>query len=208
MTPENRLQDLATGILPLGVAFGACRIGEGADLWPEEMMATLSMVPARRAEFAAGRRAARRAMTVAGLPLAPIPMDADRAPAWPDGVVGSISHCDDLAVAICADARWRGLGIDLERDGPCDPDLAETVLTPAEAGLPARLAFCLKEAAYKAQYRVTRQIFGFDQLRLEVRPDGFVARFTADLGPFAAGEGIEGRYCRADGLILAVAALR
>jgi len=220
MSRADRLRDMVAGLVGAGLGqdwgqdwgtrlgTGVCEIGETADLWPVELLATLPMVPARLAEFAAGRRAARRAMAAAGLSPAPVPMGPDRAPDWPDGVTGSISHSGALAVAVCGGRDWHGLGIDLELDGPQDPDLAATVLTCAEAGLCARLVFCLKEAAYKAQYPVSKQIFGFDQLQVTLQSDRFVARFAAAVHPFPQGFEIHGRFCRADGLILAVAGLR
>ena len=49
-------------------------------------------VPQRRREFFAGRLAAHRAMEALGHLPEPVPMGQDRAPVWPQGLVGSISH--------------------------------------------------------------------------------------------------------------------
>jgi 4'-phosphopantetheinyl transferase EntD len=48
-------------------------------------------------------------MDALGLPERPIPMGRDRAPVWPEGVVGSISHSDAFCLAAVArsDRVWR-----------------------------------------------------------------------------------------------------
>ena len=81
-------------VLPPGVAVAVEDPAASAEgMFDAEARAVARAVPARRAEFAAGRRAAHRAMERLGVPAAPVAMGSDRAPVWPPGVIGSISHC-------------------------------------------------------------------------------------------------------------------
>ena len=128
-----------------------------------ELPATvLRSVPQRQLEFIAGRVAARAALRAAGLAAPPtIAMGADRAPAWPAGYVGSITHSAGSAWAVAArDTLLRGVGIDLERvvEAPLMRDIGDQVMTRDDALLavphwPATrifsLVFSAKESAYK-----------------------------------------------------------
>ena len=156
-------------------------------------------VAKRQKEFAAGRAAARRAM---GRDL-PIPQGADRAPVWPEGWRGSIAHADDLCIAVMtrADAC---IGCDVERHDAVHEDLAATICAEREMqDLPrgdlrraATLIFCAKEAAFKAQYPLSGALLGFDAFEVTADSAGgtFVARFTRDVSPFAAGHALSGRF--------------
>jgi enterobactin synthetase component D len=71
----------------------------------------------RRAEYVAGRHCAARAVG-AILPTftGDIFPGPDRAPSWPAGVVGAITHAHGFASAAAATtSRVRGVGIDAER---------------------------------------------------------------------------------------------
>lgn len=173
-------------------------------------------VPQRAREFAAGRRAARDAARQAGLALNRLPMGEDRAPVWPAGITGSISHSDRLCLALVGPSASGTLGLDLEPDAPLAPALWDTVLRPAEiaalpegheAGRTALAIFAAKEAAYKAQYPLTRRLFGFHDLEITLSPGRFRATFTAPHPPFAPGDTIEGQWGRAAGHVLALAAI-
>lgn len=75
--------------------------------------------PARAREFLAGRVAAQRALAALGAQDCRVARLA-KAPVWPAGFVGSISHCDGLAVAICARSQhYLALGIDIQT--PIEP---------------------------------------------------------------------------------------
>ncbi len=171
-------------------------------------------VPARLREYSAGRHAARAAMADLGAPPTPLPMGEDRAPLWPAGVTGSITHCRTACLAAVRRGPG-GIGLDLEEATPLPPDLWDTVLLPPEAdwaraqpdpGLAAKLVFSAKEAAYKAQYAESRALFGFDRLALTVTDTAFTARFTAATPPFAEGHILAGRWALAEGLILTAVA--
>lgn len=150
------------------------------DLWPEEEVFVTRAIPKRRFEFAAGRRAARRALAELGLPPAPIAQAPDRTPAWPEGVTGSITHCDTLcSAALTPRTHHRGLGLDIEPATPLAADLEAVVTTPSERRALKTLSaaqrlhiakqiFCAKEALYKAQYPLTGLRLEFQDVELDL----------------------------------------
>jgi len=197
--------------LPQGVALGVA--GDG-PLWPGETLP--GAVPQRLTEFAQGRSAARAAMQSLGHPAQAIPIGPDRAPQWPDGLTGSISHCKGACFAIVgARAVWAGLGLDIEPRIPVSPDLWPTILRPeeiaalpaADAGRVALLIFTAKEAVYKAQYALTATLFDFQTLAVSLEGHHFTATFAAPVGPFAKGHRIPGRSLHAGGFAAAFCAI-
>ena len=211
METVARIDTLGCVDLPdgLGWAMAQPQPDTGA-LFPEERAAMARAVPTRVAEFTGGRVAARAALARIGLPPVAIPVGDDRAPAWPEGVVGSISHGGGVCVAVVGRAAaWRGLGVDLEPDAPLPPDLVAEIaveaelaaLAPMGQGHAATRVFSAKEAAYKAQYPETRAVFGFDAMRADL-PTG-VMRMVQDTGPGLGAE-LPIRQQVFDGMILSL----
>ncbi|MEO1537845.1 MAG: 4'-phosphopantetheinyl transferase [Pseudomonadota bacterium] len=173
----------------VGVGKSACSGTEG--LFPEERPAILRAVPKRRAEFAAGRRAARAALAEIGEPAVALPVGNHRAPIWPPGICGSISH--DQGVAFAAVTRIGSLGIDLTEAAPLPGETRRAILPHAsETGLDPlseRVGFSAKESLFKAIFPFVGRYFGFSAAR--VAPDlssgTFRIELTETLGPFAAG---------------------
>lgn len=208
------LVQMVGGLFPDGVGAGAVAIGTAPDPLPAEIVAVSRAIDGRQQEFAAGRAAARAAMMAAGLTPAPIPMAEDRAPVWPAGTTGSISHAAEVALAVAASTRVAsGLGLDIEPDAPLPHDVLSDICDGDEcgwiAGRPqplrwARLIFAAKEAAFKCQYPASRALFGFDVLQVRVEPGsgGLSARFTKTVAPFAEGHLLTGRFAFTAGLIL------
>ena len=212
---QLRLDAAARALLPEG--FGVSVLDPRAfytGLAPGEEAALAGAVPGRAREFTAGRVAARRAMRAIGLGDHPVPAGVDRAPIWPEGVVGSISHCAEHCVAaVASTGAWASVGLDIEPDAPLDEALWESVLRPEEiawlVGRPterrgrfARLIFSAKEAAYKCQYPLTRTLLDFDELAITVEPGAFLATFQRPVAPFAAGAILAGRWTAAEGALL------
>src|SRR5258705_5922147 len=120
------------------------------------------MGPARRREFAAGRACARRAIAELGVPGGPVLRGLRRAPSFPHGVVGSITHTNGFCAAAVARAdAFAGVGLDAERDEALSERAAARICGRGElAGLralPGRPAerwaavvFSAKETLYKA----------------------------------------------------------
>ncbi|MEB8386041.1 4'-phosphopantetheinyl transferase superfamily protein [Rhodobacteraceae bacterium KMM 6894] len=222
MTPLNPLGAHATlaealrALFPADVAVVVTdpTAPHGAPL-PDELPAIARAGPKRRIEFAAGRAAIRQAMQALDAAPCAVPAGPDRAPIWPEGIVGSLSHCDTACVAALGRTpRLRAIGIDIEADIGLSPDLIPTICSLAERAwlstqpedqraLLAKLIFCAKECAYKCQYPVTQVLFDFDTL--EITPDldtgQFEATFTREIGCFAAGTCLSGRFAVTGGVI-------
>jgi 4'-phosphopantetheinyl transferase EntD len=207
MPDASAFAERLRSILPDGASLGAANpahlhpLAKGEDL--------PGAIPLRLAEYSAGRAAARIALRRADQP---IPMGADRAPVWPEGIVGSITHCAGLCLAVVAkDTNFQGLGLDVEPAVPIAADLWETILHPldqAKDGLVVLHHFVAKEAVYKAQYALSKQVFGFDVLRMHFAGDHFEAEFCADIGSFAKGTRLQGDLISAGGFLGAFVALR
>lgn len=150
------------------------RLGRGASELSE------SLVPKRRAEFVAGRHAAKLALAHFGCSSA-VGRGASGAPKWPPGFCGSISHGADLALAaVTPDWMYRGLGIDVERvvSSELADELARYVRRPEEdavlsralpalsAGQRLSLIFSAKESLFKAVHPLSGEFFGFAQARV------------------------------------------
>lgn len=199
------LARVARGLLPPGCGLGVADPRADHPAFPGEQV---QGVPKRLAEFRAGRFAARAALAELGLPPRALPAGPDRAPIWPLGVQGSITHSDALCLAVVG--RVPGIGVDLEPDSPLDPTLRDLVLRPEEQGASdaeAKLIFSAKEAAYKAQYPITRRLFDFHTLEITLTPGGFAARFALPVAPLPAGAEIRGRWARVAGHVLTLARL-
>jgi len=103
------------------------------DLFEIEERCILNAVRKRRDEFAAGRGAARRALSMLDIPSMPIPRADDRRPIWPGGIVGSISHAENVAAAIVGRAEdIDGVGLDIEAAAPLKKELLRHILTAEE----------------------------------------------------------------------------
>lgn len=214
MTPLARLMAEIKTWLPPDIALGGAEIVTGDDhgLFPEELDALARAVPRRRAEFAAGRRAARAAMGELGLAEDAIPMAPSRAPVWPQGVVGTITHAEGVALALVARGHgYHGLGLDIEPATPLPSDLAEVVLTPAEqldAGksadpaLWAKRVFSAKEAAYKCQYARTGKLLEFSAVEISIEVARLQARFTLDCPPYRKGQSLTGWTFMSEGFVI------
>jgi 4'-phosphopantetheinyl transferase EntD len=156
-------------------------------LLPAERAQVANAVDKRRREFALGRSCARRALAALGVAPAVIVNDAGRAPVWPAGVIGSITHTHDYCCAVVARAGgWASLGLDAELLRPLEPGVCERIVLPAEAQQLATLepaiawpcvVFSIKEAIYKASFPLDRRWLDF--LDVEVRLDPARGAFAA-----------------------------
>ena len=96
-------------------------------------------------------------------------------------------------------ADWAAIGLDAEPLRPIDAALWPTLLAEGERvkdGMQALSLFVAKEAAYKAQYTLTRQLFGFQTLCIHWQGDSFLAEFTEVVAPFAQGHRLSGQMVR------------
>ncbi|GGJ83477.1 4'-phosphopantetheinyl transferase [Pilimelia anulata] len=209
---------LLAAVLPPDVRHAETR----ADLteptaWPAEEAQLARAVAGRQREYRTVRACARRALADLGEPPVPLPRGEGGAPAWPAGVVGSMTHCAGFrGAAVARAAAYAAVGLDAEPAAPLPDGVADVIALPGElAGAPVtahadRLLFCAKEAVYKAWYPLARRWLGFEEARVALAADG---TFTAALlveGPAYRGEplrGFTGRWAAADGLLVAAIAL-
>lgn len=138
-------------------------------------------VPKRQAEFLAGRRCALRALRELGCNVGDLPIGPDRAPVWPSGFLGSITHAGTIAAAVAVPTgSRRGIGIDIEcvAAGSALDALETTVIVEAELGLVDALAqsvgraealtlvFSAKESFFKAAAKAVGRIFDFQAIHI------------------------------------------
>lgn len=154
------------------------------SLHPAEREVVANAVESRRREFATGRRLARVLLRELGFADAPLLPDAQRAPQWPSGAIGSISHSDGwCSVAVAPATEIVALGIDVESTLELEERLWDQVLgpderrplirlPPARARRVAMQVFCAKEALFKAQHPLTKSWLGFEGAAIELAADG------------------------------------
>jgi len=188
-----------------------------ADLFPEEEALIVNAVPKRQAEFSSVRACARDAMRRLGVePVAILP-GPKREPLWPEGVVGSLTHCAGYrAAALALSTDFRTIGIDAEPHAPAPEGVLGAIALPSEIdrmpGLAAedpkicwdRLLFSAKESTYKAWFPVTRRWLGFEDADITLAADGtFHSRILLPDTPVA---GFDGRWLvQGDVLVTAIA---
>jgi 4'-phosphopantetheinyl transferase EntD len=145
----------------------------------------------RYQEFATGRAYAKQALTQLGIGDCDLPAGVDRAPVWPTGVTGCISHFRYgttalVAAAVCRSEDTAAVGIDVDLVQSVDPVMWDTILTTRELDevltLPVPLRsgevasrWCAKESV--AKVRKCR----FDPLRIEIKHDDASGDFIANI---------------------------
>jgi 4'-phosphopantetheinyl transferase EntD len=179
-------------------------------LFAQERAFIAKAVDKRRAEFGSARLCAREALAQLGAAPVPLVPGADRAPVWPAGVAGSITHTQGYCgVVVASTEHHASLGLDAEQDRPLAPELIAMICTPAEraqsVARDAILYFAAKEAFYKCQYPLTRQFLDFQdvELALDAQRGEFRARVLRPLPQRPAWlDALHGKILRRDGLVL------
>ncbi|HVH81793.1 MAG TPA: 4'-phosphopantetheinyl transferase superfamily protein [Stellaceae bacterium] len=208
-------------LLPAAVSVVACRGDDpNAVLLAEERPLVEGAVAARLAEFATARHCARVALRRLGVPDGPILRGPKREPIWPEGIVGSLTHCAGFrAAAVARAAEVVTIGIDGEPYEAIPERVRRRVLCEEErawiASAPAsthwdRLIFSAKESIYKAWFPLARRFLDFDEAIVTIDPaiGVFQARLLVAPPPRLPVE-LNGRYLIEDGLVLtAVAVMR
>jgi len=158
--------------LPPGCA-GARVMGDPAAWsdafdWPTELT---DAAATRRSDFLMGRLAAVEALRRLGVD-ASVGRSSDGAPAWPEGVAGSLTHHSGVAAAVVG-RGMAGLGIDIcpRLDGDrlravVRQCLAETERERWASAEEATLAFAAKESIYKAAYPRAQRFIGFAEAEI------------------------------------------
>lgn len=150
-------------------------------------------VPKRRAEFLAGRHLACQVLAALGHDGVIVARGDDRAPIWPPGVAGALSHNSDTA--LCAVHHEPGLGgVGLDVETLLAPERAEALWEGIVGGAEyawlceqpmafnalLTLVFSAKESLFKALYPQVRRYFDFHAARL-VALDCAGQRFELEL---------------------------
>ena len=183
-----------------------------AGLRKAEQEEVASAAQTRIEQFTAGRVCSRTALGRLGVATTtPVLRGEDRAPIWPPGFVGTISHTDTWCAAAVARAEdVRSIGIDLEPATPLKESLWRRVCTPKERdwlhqlpapGLTGKILFSAKESVYKCQYPITSKFLGFHAVEVELGEESFRAVFQQEAGEFKPGDVMTGRYLVEDGLV-------
>lgn len=139
----------------------------------------VNAVTKRRAEFLAGRYCAAKVLHQMNISNTFIGTGKHRNPLWPENIKGSISHCDNYAIAISTDRRdLTGVGIDIESkitEDTCE-NIQSQILSYKEIDvisdkaykktLAFAIAFSMKESFFKASYPTIEKYFDFDAVTI------------------------------------------
>ncbi|MGV9913875.1 4'-phosphopantetheinyl transferase family protein [Streptomyces tendae] len=209
-------------------AFGHDDAGH-LPLYPEEEELVARAVAKRRREFTVVRSCARRAMEKLGVPAQPVLTGERGAPRWPDGLTGSMTHCDGYcAAALVRLTDLASLGIDAEPDGPLPDGVLKTIALPTETARLRRLdearpdvhwdrlLFSAKESVYKAWFPLTGKWLDFAEADIEITVDpvdprrGTLHAALLVPGPTVAGRRLshfDGRWTAREGLVTTAVAV-
>lgn len=163
-------------LAPAGLLSGCRRIepGDESHLLPAESASIASREGKARAATGAGRHIAHGLLRCLECTSLAVPRGRHGEPLWPAGIVGSIAHDDEFAVAVAATAGMLGsVGVDIEPALPLPDDLLSVVITPGDRfgstdpRLGARILFTLKEAVYKAAFPLDGQVLGFEDIAVD-----------------------------------------
>jgi 4'-phosphopantetheinyl transferase EntD len=152
---------------------------------PDEEPLIARSVAKRRNEFITVRHCARLALGELGFPPVPILKGDKGEPCWPDGVVGSLTHCMGYRGAVVGRGPTvRSVGVDAEPHDVLPDGVLDAISLEAErremeamATLSAgvhwdRILFCAKEATYKAWFPLTKRWLGFEDAHITFGVDG------------------------------------
>ena len=215
------MSSMLPGVLPEVVATAEL-YDDPSDLapLPEEEPLIARSVAKRRNEFVTVRYCARQALGELGVAPVPILKGDKGEPCWPDGIVGSLTHCEGFRGAVVGRrAEVRSVGIDAEPHDVLPKGVLGAISLPVERAelvdLPGglhwdRILFCAKEATYKAWYPVTHRWLGFEDAHITFDVDdsgtagGFVSRILIDPAALSGPplETLSGRWLVRDGLAL------
>ncbi|GAA2560806.1 4'-phosphopantetheinyl transferase PptT [Mycolicibacterium diernhoferi] len=190
---------------------------------PEEEPLVARSVAKRRNEFVTVRHCARIALGEIGVEPVPILKGDKGEPCWPEGVVGSLTHCEGFrGAAIGRQREIRSLGIDAEPHDVLPKGVLDAISLPVERAqlaelsqLPAdlhwdRILFCAKEATYKAWFPLTHRWLGFEDAHITFTLDdsGSAGTFRSRILIDPAAEhgppltALDGRWSVAGGIAL------
>ena len=194
---EQAADELSSG--QIVIAARPIAPGDDAALLPEEADSIPSQAAHVRRASGAARIIARALLSKLGFPDYAIAKSASGAPVWPEGIVGSLAHDEEVAVAAVArNDDFVALGIDVEPAKRLPSELQDLVLTRRERTQAAgrfegRLAFAAKEAVYKAIAALDGTLLDYQDIETD---------FAADQATIADGRRLALRYSLSPRLIV------
>lgn len=186
-------------------------------LLPEERTHAETLGGYRQVQFVGGRLAMGLLFHELGFRRVPVLPDEHGAPRLSSGLLGSITHKQDLVVALIARGRG-GVGVDLEETERDRMNIAPRVLRPEELAAveqlpPSRrwcdtvIRFSVKEAIYKALHPFLKRYIGFGEVAVWPSPEG-MDRVEPFLGPEEGPFQFEARHEWVGNRILATVRVR
>lgn len=153
----------------------------------------------RRAEYLAGRIAAKQVLTALGEGSSPLLAGEDRAPRWPGTLQGALSHNATLAVCVGRQHPGQGVsGLGIDTESLITParagELWPGIISQDERGLleagplsfaaALTLAFSAKESLFKALYPLVKRYFDFlDASIIQLTPRRIILELAIELTP-------------------------
>jgi 4'-phosphopantetheinyl transferase EntD len=177
----DQIEAALRALAPPSVVSGTRRVDASDErgLFPGELAAVRRAAPSRRRQFATGRTLLRQLLR-SNVPIAVAP---DRRPLLPAGIVASLAHDDDVAVAVVSSDRGiAALGIDIEAVRAFDEALAMHILRPDDETSDMALAFVVKEAAYKSWSSPGRPVLDHHDVRLTRKDDVLIVATVVPTG--------------------------
>ncbi len=158
----------------------------------------------RKSEFLAGRFCASTAIKhLLGIHCS-VGIGENRQPIFPDGIIGTISHTDEVAMCAVASSNiYSNLGIDIEHwfTHKVANDVKSIVVNREEQSLLLdtdydflkliTIAFSVKESLFKAIYKEVGRYFGFEAARIvdiDPKRQKVVLMLTETLSPTMTAE--------------------
>lgn len=144
-----------------------------------EEQSITSAVEKRKREYRAGRHSAAAVLSMLGIEDYSLLNDPQRAPIWPPGIIGSLTHCDNFCCAVAASQlNIASVGIDAEPLIPLPKESTPLICHEQElVSLQAsghtdnfwsKVIFSAKEAFYKAYFPLCRQYLDFLEAHVEL----------------------------------------
>jgi len=206
MNEISKLLNSMESLLAAGSYLAGGMIPEIVPTIPDEewqQVATAS--PKRQREFSCGRNYSHQLLDQLGFSNFIIGRDDKGCPLWPDGLAGSISHTNNYCVAMIAPTdSYVSLGVDLEESGRMKKTLWPRLFTAAEIQQlgnigeldkqlrQAAVIFSAKEAFYKCDYPINRQLHEFTDIEITLNSTSR----TLQVNQLSQGElaGYQGHY--------------
>lgn len=195
--PDPRVYVLTSAVGDAALAFISER----------EAASIVDAIPKRRREFATARALAREGLErFFGLHNFNLLNDKDRAPIWPQGITGSLSHSSTRAWVALVDATYGTIGIDGEDRDKLERSLWHLTMHDEEVAYlktletsvherRALVIFSAKEALYKTQFPWSHKYVDFMAVQIRLDEDGSLqCIFQSDIAPFQSGFVVHGRW--------------